>query len=439
MSAALTTEQILALAPDAAAAKAGQGLSGPRKWVTLGRDERAVWGECQGSGKTPYQVQVDLASGELAYRCSCPSRKLPCKHTLGLLLLLAGQAAAIEQAAPPPWVSEWLDKRSQTAQKRERAVQPVDAAAQTKRAAAREARVASGLHELEERLADLVRQGLAQVQSKPASFWNEPAQRMWDAQARDVAFMIRDLADIPASGDGWQDRLLERLSLIYLLIAGYKRIEQLPAATQADLRDLIGWDQSKEEVLASAGVRDRWLVLGQYQGERARESLHYLRTWLRGAESGRDALIFEETHVSQPLPRSLVPGSAIDAELVFYPGAYPLRALLKTADAAPLPLDAFPGDTMVNDALGRYATALVQNPWVEAFPLSLCDVIAFPTDAGWLLRDCSGYVLPLAPRFEGAWHLLALGGGHPIGVFGEWNGEYLHPLAVWAEGRFFQC
>ena len=94
---------------------------------------------------------------------------------------------------------------------------------------------------------------------------------------------------------------------------------------------------------------------------------------------------------------------------------------------------------MVNDALGRYAAALAQNPWIEAFPLSLCDVTAFPTAGGWLLCDSSGYVLPLAPRFDGAWHLLALSGGHPIGVFGEWNGEHLHPLAVWAEGRFFQC
>ena len=57
MSATWTTEQILALAPDANSAKNGKDLAPPRKWVSLGQNEQAVWGECQGSGKTPYQTQ----------------------------------------------------------------------------------------------------------------------------------------------------------------------------------------------------------------------------------------------------------------------------------------------------------------------------------------------------------------------------------------------
>ncbi|HYE72970.1 MAG TPA: SWIM zinc finger family protein, partial [Blastocatellia bacterium] len=52
----LTSEQIIALAPDASSAKAGQGLANARHWVTLGCNDQFVWGECQGSGKTPYQT-----------------------------------------------------------------------------------------------------------------------------------------------------------------------------------------------------------------------------------------------------------------------------------------------------------------------------------------------------------------------------------------------
>ena len=80
-----TAERVQGLAPDAASAKAGLGLAGPRKWVSIGREDNALWGECQGSGKTPYRSQVDLTDG--ASKCSCPSRKFPCKHSLGLLLL----------------------------------------------------------------------------------------------------------------------------------------------------------------------------------------------------------------------------------------------------------------------------------------------------------------------------------------------------------------
>ncbi len=102
-----TTEQIIALAPDASSAKAGRELASPRKWASLGcQGERAAWGECQGSAKEPYQAIVDLS--EPAFRCSCPSRKFPCKHALGLFLLLASQPAAFTQQACPGWVSEWL-------------------------------------------------------------------------------------------------------------------------------------------------------------------------------------------------------------------------------------------------------------------------------------------------------------------------------------------
>jgi hypothetical protein len=96
-----TTAQILALAPDAASAKAGQGLATARKWLTLGADGQAAWGLCQGSGKDPYQAQIDLT--EPAFRCSCPSRKFPCKHGLGLFLLLASSAAAFKEKEPPDW------------------------------------------------------------------------------------------------------------------------------------------------------------------------------------------------------------------------------------------------------------------------------------------------------------------------------------------------
>src|ERR671924_273441 len=110
-------EQIIALAPDAPSAKAGRGLATLSKWPSRGCDERAVWGECQGSGKEPYRTQIDLA--ELAFRCTCPSRKFPCKHSLGLFLLFANQpATGSTNTTIPAWASEWLAKRAQQAQRR---------------------------------------------------------------------------------------------------------------------------------------------------------------------------------------------------------------------------------------------------------------------------------------------------------------------------------
>lgn len=112
----LTEEQIIQLAPDAASVKAGKGLAVPGKWVLLACSERAVWGHCQGRGKNPYQTAIDL--NDIAFKCSCPSRKFPCKHGLGLLLLFASKADLFEKAEEPEWVIAWLAKRGVKAEKK---------------------------------------------------------------------------------------------------------------------------------------------------------------------------------------------------------------------------------------------------------------------------------------------------------------------------------
>src|SRR5215510_15091995 len=120
-----TVDQILALAPDTQSAKAGSSLATLRKWDRLGRNSQAVWGECQGSGQKPYQTAIDL--NEPAFKCSCPSRKFPCKHGLGLFLLIANQPATVSNVTTAPaWAAEWLAKRDQQAQRRTEAAQKAD-------------------------------------------------------------------------------------------------------------------------------------------------------------------------------------------------------------------------------------------------------------------------------------------------------------------------
>src|SRR5262245_9017641 len=369
-----TTDQILTLAPDPASVKAGQELASARNWLKLGANEDTAWGLCQGSGKEPYRTQIDLT--EPAFRCSCPSRKFPCKHGLGLFLLLAAQPAAFKEQKQPDWVAEWIASRTKRAQQRaekqvkeEASEKIVDAVAQAKRAATREAKVIAGLQELELWLRDIVRGGLATVQLQPPEFWERTAARLVDAQAPGVARLVRELAGVPASGDGWQVRLLERLSRLYLLIQGYKRIAELPDSIRLDIRALIGWTQNQEELLRLDGVRDRWLVLGQRVEEE--ERLRVQRTWLWGEEHGRVALLLPFAHGQQPLDTCFLTGSAIEAELVFFPGAYPLRAIVKERLGAPSQIDRLTGYAKIAVAHEAFAGATAANPWLEKFPILL--------------------------------------------------------------------
>lgn len=429
-----TPPQILALAPDAPSAKSGQELANARKWVTLGHTGEAAWGECQGSGKNPYQTQISLA--EPAFKCSCPSRKFPCKHGLGLLLLLEKEPNVFEQAEPPDWVTQWLASRTEKAEQKAQKVEKVEADpnAQAKRAAQREAKVTTGLADLERWLRDLVRHGLAEAPGKPYSFWDAPAARLVDAQAPGAARLVRGLAGMASSEAGWIDRLLPALGRLHLLLEGYSRLETLPEETGDDIRAALGFTLREEEVLAGTLVRDQWIVAGQSLEEE--DKLRVQRTWLRGRQTGRDALVLLFAHASQTLETNLVPGSILDADLAFYPSAFPLRALVAARYEASLPLTELPSCPSLAEASGMYAAALAHQPWLERFPMALANVVPQRVSDRWILRDAEDSTVALTLTEDGGWALTALSGGHPLTVFGVWNGESLTPLSVVNNGQF---
>ena len=61
--------------------------------MAVSADGTWLLAQCQGSGKNPYEVSCDLAEPSTPVgRCNCPSRKFPCKHSVGLML--AGYVAS---------------------------------------------------------------------------------------------------------------------------------------------------------------------------------------------------------------------------------------------------------------------------------------------------------------------------------------------------------
>jgi hypothetical protein len=426
---------VLELAPDASAAAAARSCTTMSRWVTLGRSEAAVWGEFKGSGSKPYQVQVDLRGP--VFKCSCPSRKFPCKHGLGIMLVLAERPDAIPAGEAPGWVAEWLAGREVRAQKREertaaKSSAPADPEAQQKRAAAREAKVRSGLEELSAFLRDVVRQGLASVQARPGEFFEKPAARLVDAQAGGLARRVRGLGEIASSGEGWQSRLLAEIGRIHLIVRTWGRMEQLDPAAQAELRSLIGWTTSQEELMSAEGVKGRWVVAAQSIDQ----DLHVItqRTWLVEQGSGQPALVLHFAAGNAPLDRSLVVGTQIAAELVYFPGATPLRAIVKSREGPPAAAEALPG-LGVNESLSRYADALAKSPWLGRWPMTL-EVVPVRQAEKWAVSDAQGAQLKIDPRFDQGWEMLAVSGGEAIRLFGEWDDQYLRPLSVVAGGQF---
>lgn len=84
----ITEQQILSLAPNSSAAANGKKISSSGGFVKLYKsaDDTFFMGECKGSGKNPYVTSADyIDPAKPVFRCSCPSRQFPCKHSLGLM------------------------------------------------------------------------------------------------------------------------------------------------------------------------------------------------------------------------------------------------------------------------------------------------------------------------------------------------------------------
>src|SRR5437762_4399026 len=110
---ALTRSAIEAMAPEQSALAAASALLKPAKWPVRARSRGLIWGECQGSGANPYRVVAD--TDEHGSKCTCPSRKFPCKHALALMWLFVDDGAAFQDAPIPTWVNDWMGRRRKSA------------------------------------------------------------------------------------------------------------------------------------------------------------------------------------------------------------------------------------------------------------------------------------------------------------------------------------
>jgi hypothetical protein len=463
MSERWSTEQVRGLAPDDSSRRAAAGLVRPQYWADRGAVGDLLWGQCTGSGKLPYQTIVDLAGP--AFKCSCPSRKFPCKHALALLLTWA-DGTVPDAGEPSAYAREWRDSRAATARARaaKRSEGPAatgpaatgpaatgpaatgpgaagsrDQAGAARRAEQRARRVAAGVAELQTWLRDQVRSGLSGAQAGGYQHTEPIAARMVDAQAPGLASALRALSTIPATGDGWPGRLLSGYARLHLLTRAYDNIDTLPPGLVAVVRSRVGYNTSREEVLASPAVSDRWQVLAVR--DLPDEPVPARRTWLRGRESGRFALLLSFAAGAaggfRAVPdATLVPGTELDADVHYYPGQPPLRAVtgqrrgsaLAGRKPASYKRDGAGG---IAALLTDWAGGLAEDPWLTVWPALLTGT-AVPTGQAWQFADASGAVVPLLGG-ESLWTLLAVSGGSAVTVAGEWSPDGFLPLTVWHE------
>jgi hypothetical protein len=431
-----TERQVLEAAPDQSSVAAARRLARPGPWSETGSTDTLVWGRCQGSGKNPYQVSVDLTGP--AYRCSCPSRKFPCKHALALLLLWVHGDGAVETDAAADFAREWAEQRATSAADKAvrdagRTSAPADPGAQERRRQARLSLMDAGMEDFRTWLEDLVRGGTAAARHRGYTYWDTAAARLVDAQLPGLATEVRLMgSDVHARPD-WAEHLLARLGRWWTAAQAWGRRRELDPTTLADLRVVLGWPVPTEEVRADRGsvISGRWSVLGAHRTDDGR--LLSQRTWLASEDDGRLVQVLDFAAGGQPLPVARLTGSVLQGDLALYPGSGTRRALFDGEPVAAGQLADLPGGGTLEDALRTFADLLAVNPWVLRAPVVLRSVGATVDGACVPTTDGGSVLLPWADGTP--WTLLALTGGTDADLFGEFEGGRLRPLSTAVEGE----
>ena len=231
------------------------------------------------------------------------------------------------------------------------------------------------------------------------------------------------------------DAAIEALGGLYLLAEAYRRQDLLPADLRADVRRLIGWTVQRDALLsdpdaprANAG----WAVVAT-RSEIQPDKLRRVETWLAPLGSGegpRFAVLMDFTPVgvgSAASPFSV--GEAFEAELVFYPSAVPLRAVIADRGNASENGDWTAAAGPLSDRLDAYEADLARLPWLDEWPLAVEGAAIAAGSEGFFLCDRKDdLAVPIAG--EDREDLLPLVGLEDTTVFGLWDGRFLSPQAA---------
>lgn len=417
-----TPDDLLRLAPDAKTLEAGRRLFYSRRWQLVGGDGQWLWGAFPygNSGKAS-ETAVELTTGR--YVCNCRGRTRPCAHGLALVLMLKNAQDRITVGQPPSWLRS-VQFRTERKEKLP-AVQNSSAASQ--RQQARLELMSDGVEELEIRLIDIARRGIADTLAQGPDPFLRTAARLVDAKLPGPAGRLRRLAAL--GPEGTEAEIARILGDLYLFIRAWKHRQELPSDHQEELLQYAGMTTRKEDILGRPGLEDHWLVMGVSEG--TDDKLRFRRVWLRGETSRRFALILDYAFREQAYERTWPLAASFQGQIHYYPGSYPQRGLFPEPIPGGRPYDGLKGYDSFVALRENYRKALAVNPWLLSYPVYLQAVRPIKHNGLPVLVDDSGDFLPLSDTESSTYYtLLAVSGGGPLKLFGEFDGYQIKPLSL---------
>lgn len=476
-------ELVQELSPDQASLNAAKKLLNPKKWPLRGKNasSNTIWGQCQGSGANPYYTMADVV--DHGYKCTCPSRKFPCKHVLALLWQFSEQAIDFTEGTPPDWVNEWLGRRRKststaataTAKDRTESTRtentptestPTESALksihnteikteqhlttdeQAKRQAQKskraeqnkaktEASITLCLHEFQSWIDDQLRTGITGFLKDINTRCRRISARLVDAKASALASRVDELPakilSLPVEQQAHS--IFKELGQLVLLSDAW-----LADCNDADTRAAVATSETKEAVLTQHNSQQQtgvWEKVGERIQTR-RDGLIRHESWLVRLDNNSAkntepsvphvALLLDHYPASTGKREIQVSaGSYIEGTLAYYPSRQPLRAFFIEHNIVAHTADSHWPLTK-NHIFTHYQQQLARIPWLEYVPHILNGGrIAEQTQGNyWWTDDTNNLALPLSNA-----HLPELLLGSALtAVFILWNGNQAELLSA---------
>ncbi len=236
----ITEQFVESASPNADATKNGRALVVKGKFTTLHKsaDDTLLFGQCQGSGKDPYLCSADFQVAESpVFRCNCPSRQFPCKHSIGLMFAFV-QGKKFTVADVPESIASKREKAvARVEKKKVEAEKPrvVNKSALAKKIKAQ----LDGIDLLEKLALDLVRLGIGNMNARSAHEVEDQAKQLGNAYLPGAQSALHNYTRLFYTSDGEERSSAQREAIFSDALDQLGRLHSLVKQGRACLQSRL--------------------------------------------------------------------------------------------------------------------------------------------------------------------------------------------------------
>ncbi len=376
---------------------------------------------------------IDLQ--DLAYKCTCPVKRQPCKHSLSLLLQYADPLINIPTQSPPEEVKIWIEKRDKKALPKSKEALEKTAANKVQNKSDRLHLMRSGIEELRLRILDLVHNGITQLYDNPILI-DEFAARMVDAKLGGIGKQIR-LLKVSMQHDDWTSNWLHAISQWQIAIKMSDKFDSLSDGLQADLLQFLGYHHKKDDLNMLPIESDIWIVLGALvtdEGERIKSR----KTYLKSSKGNSITMLMEFVFGNNPFEIILNVGNIIEAEVIYFPSSFPFRITIRSFKILDKKSAFVTGFSNLELLCTDFIDKSLKSPLLHSFGYILNDVYIRNENEKFVIIDSQDRKLEISLAAKDAWVGVSISAIQAISIFGIWNGQQFEIISYLTESKILQ-